>query len=74
MTDYSEPYWCDEHDPPVKCYEWCPACAEWGEYEVKELTCFKCYHKGLPKSYWKGGNYMIWYKGCEKCSSGVFIQ
>ena len=35
MTDYSEPYWCDEHDPPVKCYEWCPACAEWGEYEVK---------------------------------------
>lgn len=37
MTDHSEPYWCDEHDPPVKCYEWCPACAEWGEYEVKEL-------------------------------------
>lgn len=28
MTEYSEPYWCDEHDPPEKCYEWCPACAE----------------------------------------------
>ena len=27
MTDYNEPYWCGEHDPPVKCYEWCPACA-----------------------------------------------
>lgn len=41
---------------------------------MKELTCFKCYHKGIPKTYWKGGNYMIWYRGCEKCSSGVFIQ
>lgn len=46
---------------------------------MKEFTCFKCYHKGVPKSYWKGGNYMIWCcsrcsQGCEKCSSGVFIQ
>lgn len=41
MTDHSEPYWCDEHNPPVKCYEWCPACAEWGEYEVSE-DCKQC--------------------------------
>lgn len=41
---------------------------------MKELTCFKCHHKGIPKPYWKGGNYMIWYKGCENCASGVSIQ
>lgn len=38
MTDYSEPYWCEEHDPPVKCYDYCEICAEddlfnWGEQD-----------------------------------------
>lgn len=46
MVDYLEPYWCDEHDPPVLCYEWCPACADpeeyynWEEQEWSENKLF----------------------------------
>jgi len=47
MIDYSEPYWCDEHEPPIRCYEWCPVCADpenyyynWEEKEWSENRCF----------------------------------
>ena len=50
MIDYSEPYWCDEHDPPVRCYEWCPACADPEEY-YKEDDNVKMSYEQVVKDF-----------------------
>lgn len=32
MINYDEPYWCEEDHPPVRCWGYCPACADPEEY------------------------------------------
>lgn len=68
MINYDEPYWCEEDHPPVRCWGYCPACAELADEEEILMVL------ELGKSYWLIGQGKVWITSLVTYADGAVFM